>query len=517
MAWDKLSDYRIVDFLWLCAGAYTLYFVGYALYFLHLHPLSRFPGPKLWAISRVPWAVSNIKGDLYQTLGKLHEQYGPIVRIAPDELTTISPNAWKDIYVSKPLLLKDPYSQTPPLNGAHSLFTAEGATHRRIRAALANSFSDKALRGQANIIENYVAQLVTRIRREAGDTQNPREIDLTKLYGYTAFDTITDLSLGESLARGLEGDNEHGWVKNYFFHASFSAVRIALARFSPLDIFLGLFLLSMTRKARQRNWKVITGALNRRLAKMGLEKSVEEREKQRYDLITPLVDRLDESGEKGLTRAELLTNGLAFVIAGSQLNTNIMATATYLLLRHRETWDCLVREVRGRFADPSEITVQGTTDMVYMDAVINETLRIRHPTPINLPRVVPPEGYVVDGIAIPGNSVIGINVQNIQNDPSLWVEPRVFHPERFLPASDPRYDSKFDRDVKEAFAPFSIGPRNCIGYKLFFAQVRVALATVAWNFDLQWQEPAQEESWLDQRAWFAFEPRPLWVKPVERR
>ena len=337
-----------------------------------------------------------IRGDLYQTLDKLHEKYGPVVRIAPDELTTVSPNAWKDIYISKPLLIKDPHSQTPPLNGAHSLFTAEGPTHRRIRAALANSFSDKALRGQAGIIEGYADQLIARVRREADQNQD-QKIDLTKLYGYAAFDTITDLSLGESLARGLEGSNEHTWIKNYFFHAKFSAVRIALSRFSPLDTVLGLYLLNVTRKARQRNWRVITGALDRRLAKMDMK------EQQRSDLITPLVDRLDENAQKGITRSELLSNGLAFVIAGSQLNTNIMATATYLLLRHQETWDRMVQEVRGHFSDQSEITVQGTLGLAYMDAVINETVRIRHPTPINLPRVIPPEGHVVDGIHIPGN------------------------------------------------------------------------------------------------------------------
>ncbi|KAH8672903.1 cytochrome P450 monooxygenase-like protein [Tricladium varicosporioides] len=510
MAIGSLSEHDFVELIRLCIGAYTLYFVASATYLVYFHPLSKFPGPKLWAISRLPWASTVIKGDLWQTLGKHHEKYGPVVRIAPDELSTVSPKAWKEIYIFKPLLLKDPYSQTPPLNGAHSLFTAEGATHQRIRAVLANSFSDKGLRGQATIIEGYADQLVARVRREA-DKDQGQKVDITKLYGYAAFDTITDLSLGESLVHGLEGANEHGWLKNYFFHAKFSAVRIALTRFSPLDTILGLFLLSVTRKARQRNWRVITGALNRRLA------NIETKEQQRFDLIAPLVGRLDENEQKGITKAELLSNGLAFVIAGSQLNTNIMATATYLLLRHRMTLDRLVQEIRGRFSNKSEITVQGTQGLVYLDAVINETLRIRHPTPINLPRVVPSEGHVVDGVAIPGNTIIGVNLQSIQNHPALWVEPRKFHPERFLPGTDPRYDNRFDKDVKEAFAPFSVGSRNCIGYKLFFAQVRVALAMVVWNFDLEWEGDAQEEDWLEQRAWFAFEPRSLWVKPVDQK
>ncbi|KAI7775569.1 hypothetical protein LA080_006580 [Diaporthe eres] len=385
--------------------------------------------------------------------------YGPVVRIAPDELTTTLPEAWKDLYASKPLLLKDPHSQTPPLNGAHSLFTAEGDTHRRIRGVLSNSFSDKALRTQAPIIEKYAYQLIARVRREAGQGEGGAGgVDLTKLYGYAAFDTITDLSLGESLARGLEDMNEHSWIQGYFFHAKFSAVRIALSRFSPLDAFLGLFLLSVTRKARQRNWRVITGALDRRMAR-------NDAQEKRSDLLTPLVDRLDESQRVGITKAEMMSNGLAFVIAGTQLNTNLLSTATYLLLRHPDKLERLVEEVRGRFSDDNEITVQATHDLPYLDAVLNETLRIRHPTPINLPRIVSQGGCLVNGQRVPSNAIVGINLQNIQNSSTLWVEPRQFHPERFLPAKDPRYDARFDGDVKEAFAPFSVGPRNCVGYK----------------------------------------------------
>lgn len=359
---------------------------------MFFHPLAKFPGPRLWAASRIPWAFHVVKGDLWQVLQRLHEEHGPVVRIAPDELTTTLPEAWKDLYASKPLPLKDPHSQTPPLNGAHSLFTAEGETHRRIRGVLSNSFSDKALRAQAPIIEGYASQLIARVLREGKGGAGA--VDLTKLYGYAAFDTITDLSLGEPLARGLEGTNEHSWVQGYFFHAKFSAVRIALSRFSPLDTFLGLFLLTVTRKARRRNWSVITGALGRRLAR-------KDAQEKRSDLLTALVDRLDEGQRAGITKAEMMSNGLAFVIAGTQLNTNILSTATYLLLRHRDKLARLVEEVRGRFADEGEITVQGTHDLPYLDAVINETLRIRHPTPINLPRVVPPGGALINGHRVP--------------------------------------------------------------------------------------------------------------------
>lgn len=60
---------------------------------------------------------------------------------------------------------------------------------------------------------------------------------------------------------------------------------------------------------------------------------------------------------------------------------------------------------------------------------------------------------------------MGIAMHTAQTSPQNWSEPLVFHPERFLPPGHAFYDSRFDCDDKEAFKPFSIGTRNCIGGK----------------------------------------------------
>ncbi|KAI1860178.1 hypothetical protein JX265_010102 [Neoarthrinium moseri] len=445
----------------LLIGSYVIYCLLSAAYLLIFHPLAKFPGPKLWAISRIPWAYYIITGDLWLVLDRLHEKYGTIVRIAPDEVTTINPAAWKDIYITKPVLAKDPYSLTPPLNGAHSLFTAEGDTHRRLRGALVNGFADKSLRDQAPIVEGYANQMIARLRREVAQSSDGN-VDIQKLYGYATFDIVTDLSFGESLLDALQGDGENEEIRTFFLHAKFSTIRNCLSRFSPLDILLGLFLLGVTRTKRERNWRLTTAKIDRRLARGDLTGV-------RSDLLTPLVGKLSENGAPGqratITKAELTTNQLAFVIADCQLTTVALATSTYLLLRDPSKWQRLVDEIRAQFDSDLAITVQSTQGLPYLEAVINETMRFRHPTPISLPRCTPAGGRMVDGELIPGNTIVGINLQNIQTTPTLWVEPQAFHPERFLPESDPRYQHRFDKDVKSAFMPFSAGPRNCLGSK----------------------------------------------------
>ena len=369
------------------------YYITSAIYYIYFHPLSKFPGPKITAFSRLPLIRRTILGDGHRYLDDLHAQYGPVVRIAPDELTTTSSAAWKEIYVSKPTLPKDPFSQTPPMNGADSLFTAVGNTHARIRRTFVNAFSDRALREQSPIIESYVGLLIARLRREIGKSPECK-VDMAKYYGYAALDIIADLTFGDSF-HGLEDDNEHSWILGFFLGAKFGSVRNSLSRFHPIDKIFGWIFLRLTAENRTKNWSYTTNLITRRL-EMG------DLGSERSDFITPIIGNLNESQQKGITRKELNTNGLAVVIAGCQLTTVALATANYLLLRYPETLKELTKEIRTGFESEKDINVASTQNSPYLIAVINETLRIHHPTPINLPRVVSPEGQMIDGQWIPG-------------------------------------------------------------------------------------------------------------------
>lgn len=295
--------------------------------------------------------------------------------------------------MTKPLMPKDPFSQTPPMNGAESLFTAAGETHHRIRKTFINAFSDRSLKDQSPIIESYASLLMTRLHRERG--KNPGgKVDMAKFYGYATLDIIADLTFGESFY-GLEGDNEHSWILGFFLGAKFGSVRNSLSRYHPIDKVFGWIFLRLTAKNRARSWKTATDKISRRLEMGDLGPS-------RSDFITPVVGKLDDTQTKGITRKELNTNGLAVVIAGCQLTTVALATSTYLMLRYPETLKRLTKEVREGFESESQINTYSTMNLPYLAAVINETLRIHHPTPINLPRVVPPEGQMIDGHWIPG-------------------------------------------------------------------------------------------------------------------
>jgi cytochrome P450 len=334
-----------------------------------------------------------VRGDLWKALARFHDQFGDTIRIAPNEVTTLSTSAWQDIYTAHPLLLKDPYSQTPPLNGSHSLFTAEKETHKRIRGILAFAFSSRALREQAALIEHHNSQFISRLDREL---EQQDILDINKFYGYVTFDTITDLSYGES-TKCLAGLGHYTWIEKFFLHAQYSTIRNSLRWYSPLDRILDFFFLGMTRTTREKNWAIAARKIDRRLSTSD----------KRADLLSPVIGRVSNDemdSKKEITKKEVLSNALAVVIADCQLTTGALTSCTYFLLKYPRVLEELVREVRGAFQNQDDITVQAVQDLVYLGAVLNETLRIHHPSPISLPRVMPGNtSRIIGGNVIPSD------------------------------------------------------------------------------------------------------------------
>jgi cytochrome P450 len=75
---------------------------------------------------------------------------------------------------------------------------------------------------------------------------------------------------------------------------------------------------------------------------------------------------------------------------------------------------------------------------------------MRAPSPSLFPKVVPPEGDVIDGIFIPGGTAVGMNIASLQRSTIFGPDPDVFRPERFLEADD-ETRGKMERLTELAF------------------------------------------------------------------
>lgn len=121
----------------------------------------------------------------------LHNQYGPVVRIAPDELSYITPTAWKTIYGHRPQEMPKSlrgHGHFAPENGVHGILTTpDKSDHSRMRRSIAQAFSDRALRGQETFIHGYVDSLLSAMKKIAVDKT---AVNMTEYYNFTTFDII---------------------------------------------------------------------------------------------------------------------------------------------------------------------------------------------------------------------------------------------------------------------------------------------------------------------------------------
>ena len=128
--------------------------------------MSRYPGPRLAAATRLWYCFYCARGNLIHGLHEAHKKYGDVVRIAPDELSYTDPKAWNDIYghrVGKAELTKDPRFYSAMSSGEGSIIKADRSRHGLLRKQASHGFSEKALRSREHVIIEYADLLLARL------------------------------------------------------------------------------------------------------------------------------------------------------------------------------------------------------------------------------------------------------------------------------------------------------------------------------------------------------------------
>lgn len=211
--------------------AVILYHAFNIIYNIRFHPLSSFPGPLTRRASRIPYTLSILRGRLHTDTAALHRKYGPVVRVAPNELAFADPSSWKDVMGggSKELAKWGDAYLIPEFMPPHLQNTVDKEHHKMLRRAVAPGFSDQSLRAQEGLIAKYIDNLVERLREtcaaedlsrgsvgpdadKSGSRDHSAVVNLERWYRFTVFDIIGDLALGESFGC-LNGADFHPWIK----------------------------------------------------------------------------------------------------------------------------------------------------------------------------------------------------------------------------------------------------------------------------------------------------------------
>ncbi|OTB05990.1 hypothetical protein M426DRAFT_319363 [Hypoxylon sp. CI-4A] len=477
------------------AALLVVYVVGSLLYNAFLHPLRSFPGPLLWRMSNLPRYLHLLRGDLSTYMLKLHAKYGPIVRISPNELAFSHPQAWKDIYGHRrngePDLPKyDRFYRTID-NIPRSIINAHREQHTFLRRQLSHGFSERSMQLQEPIIGSYVDLLIRRLHEQGNG--GATALNMREWLNWTTFDVIGDLGFGSSFSC-LEKSDYHPWVK---------VLSTSLRHSAFMNVLSGLGLKPVVRYLLRFRTSAITEnqALVRERVKQRMELNVE-----RPDFLEGLIRKKDE-GE--LDFQQVAATAATLIVAGSETTATLLSGALYMLTTHPDTLEKLTKEVRSAFNNDDEITLTSVSKLSYMLACLNETLRHYPPVPLGLPREVPQGGVFILGKFVPQGTAVAVWQYAVNHDPTFWTEPGTFNPERFTG------DPKFKNDRLDAMQPFSVGPRNCIGKNLAYAEMRLILARIIYNFDMTIDDNSR--GWYEnQRAYNLWEKPGLevYMKPV---
>lgn len=169
--------------LWtLTAAGVVLLGIYHVLWNLFLTPLRVYPGPLLWKLSHIPADYWRMKGTYHLKLHQLHQTYGPVVRIRPNELSSIKGTTWTEVYKpSQPEFMK--CEAGPPPNGVHGLAFSPSPQHSRNRKLLSHAFSLQGMREQEPRIQKYVDQTIAGITKQS--SKGP--VDMLAWMNWTTF------------------------------------------------------------------------------------------------------------------------------------------------------------------------------------------------------------------------------------------------------------------------------------------------------------------------------------------
>ncbi|KAK2022784.1 cytochrome P450 [Colletotrichum zoysiae] len=440
------------------------YLLGYAIYELVFSPLSKIPGPKIWAVSYIPYVRLYTSGHAHRMILKLHQQYGPVVRVGPTHVSIHHPDAHESVKSNH----KSEENPKDPLHNANNRLNIMGSTrvdHQRYRRVLAHGFSAQTMLDQQPIIRGYVDKLIQRLH-EASKTNNG-PIDLEKWFNFTTFDIIGDLTFGEPFGC-LEDGTYHPWIDIMFKSVKNMSFLTATSRLS--------WLAPLFRKTIPKN-VASKLAENQALTR--------EKVKKRMELGTARPDFMDsmirksETAGSAMSFPELTSNAFALITAGSETTATALTATTYFLATNPDCLKKLTAEVLSTFSSESEIDLLSVQKLPYMTAILTESMRLYPPAPGSQPRMAKQGGTEILGYFIPEGTTIDTWQWALYHNPEHFSRVEEFIPERWL--GDPR----FDNDAKKVVQPFSIGYRNCIGKNLANAEMRLVLSRLIWNFEIR--------------------------------
>ncbi|RPD52947.1 high nitrogen upregulated cytochrome P450 monooxygenase 2 [Lentinus tigrinus ALCF2SS1-7] len=461
-----------------------------------VHPLSRYPGPYLRRSSHFVSACIAVAGNRCRHFDALRRRYGDIVRTGPNELLTTDPS------LIPALLGPSGAPKGPGWIGGSLTYKnlpmvgiPDPELHLRRRRPWTRGLGPGALKEYEVIVAKRARQLAERLQEQSG------EVVLGRWLNYFGYDFMSDMAFGGGSELLRDGDRNNVWgiIDDGMRIATF------LGHVPWLSIYIGYI-------------PGAAGPLNKLLASgAAFARKRVARGSQTRDLFHYLNNE-DLPNKEAPTTRQLIDDGILAVVAGSDTTSVALTNIFFCVLTHPEVYATLQAEI-DMYYPPGEdaYSTKDHRNMPYLQAVINEALRLYPPVPGGGERRVPHDSppVVIGSVRIPPGTAYWMPPWCLQRDARNFTSPLSFWPERWLIASghldlsdarlpsshSPCYSSSgtekaiIGQDVEPefihnelAYIPFSYGPMNCAGKGLAMLEMRTVVTGLLQKFEMRLRE-----------------------------
>lgn len=329
-----------------------------------------------------------MSGKWHNKIRQLHEQYGPVIRIGPDELSYATPDAWDDIYGRYvPARRKEnpkPAWYCSP--DAHDMVGANLGDHGRMRKVMGPGFTYGAMCRQEPLIREHVDLFLSRLHELAdGDGA---VVNMLDWFTYCTFDLIGDLAFGEPFGC-LKNSMLHPWLQLVFANIYVTHILMLCKRLPVFCVFLPIKTTVQLYRDFKRHVVLLREVVDRRIA----------RTTQRDDF----MDVMTSSSSKSLymTKEEVFKNAILLTGGGAETTSGSLTGMAYHLATRPDVKAKVVTELREVFKTEEDINMRSVAALDYTGAFIEEAMRYYPPGPNAMWRITPEGGNTILGETIP--------------------------------------------------------------------------------------------------------------------